>query len=86
MTVSYTHLDVYKRQGLGFLDRQNSCFIGVIQRSFVFVGGLKFIPTIVAVICFLWLDSGKSPKSNIQNPVSYTHLDVYKRQIHFPII
>ena len=68
MPVSYTHLDVYKRQVYNLPDRDN----------------------IGANIYGLYLDPGENPQSIKENTaqgngieaVSYTHLDVYKRQVY----
>ena len=65
MAVSYTHLDVYKRQGL----------IGCVFTFIYFWlrGAIGFEKSMDSV-----------PQGFIQMiapiPVSYTHLDVYKRQ------
>ena len=70
MAVSYTHLDVYKRQPMYFLYRSSrenfmsSKTISVLPRSFF---TLSFIMT---------------PEVSSAVPVSYTHLDVYKRQVY----
>ena len=63
--VSYTHLDVYKRQGLKpdlviFLDIDPE---KALKRKLSIDGGDRL------------------ENEDISFPVSYTHLDVYKRQI-----
>ena len=75
--VSYTHLDVYKRQvwGGGFLQR-----MGAID----FAGGtvVHINAGISALVMAIML--GKREDYRIGHPVihvSYTHLDVYKRQV-----
>ena len=71
--VSYTHLDVYKRQELCFL-------------SFDFVEkGFKFLQ--YALIKAYWREIieffiRKRLVAPSLVPVSYTHLDVYKRQLY----
>ena len=73
MSVSYTHLDVYKRQVLispsGERTRQVAFRQGY-RYNFVFT----FERTEVMVEYRLLLENNDS------QPVSYTHLDVYKRQ------
>ena len=65
MTVSYTHLDVYKRQVHTLMDQLDA------------VGSqTEYYPN--GTVKRLVLDSGKIGQ---HNPVSYTHLDVYKRQV-----
>ena len=69
--VSYTHLDVYKRQGdpleLGHLECD-------IPRS-----GGKVAVVVAAAVALALLIALVPGLSLI--PVSYTHLDVYKRQV-----
>ena len=45
--VSYTHLDVYKRQGKGILNRANPQSIYDIINKFVFRGRLKASQTVL---------------------------------------
>ena len=67
-TVSYTHLDVYKRQVLNSLLR--------ISNIDVYVTGSnsKFLSSDIVTEF-----RGRGDEIRIY-PVSYTHLDVYKRQ------
>ena len=71
--VSYTHLDVYKRQDSGRIQvavtvyRVNGSLHG-IQRGYI---QLQYR---------LRRNAHKGNLSGPLNPVSYTHLDVYKRQ------
>ena len=66
-TVSYTHLDVYKRQ----LSKDQVCELAVkaLSCGIVTRGGGGDFPRNVMV----------SPLAGVE-AVSYTHLDVYKRQ------
>ena len=74
MSVSYTHLDVYKRQVRDFMDSyRNAPLVPpplVTGRDLVNLG-LSPGPDFVK-----WLSRLQELQS-----VSYTHLDVYKRQI-----
>ena len=78
MTVSYTHLDVYKRQEIDGVF--SDCIEGVI---------FCILPTGIARLrqgdgrCFARLQDGERHR---HIPVSYTHLDVYKRQVHTGIV
>ena len=67
-SVSYTHLDVYKRQHLLFIGFSINCIIqkkgGLKWDSSFFYLMLEFLPLVLAF-----------------GAVSYTHLDVYKRQV-----
>ena len=85
--VSYTHLDVYKRQvismglaGLGLFDIvvSNPPYISKEIAGRDIVHRLKFEPEVALY------PPGHDPDlfyKMISEPVSYTHLDVYKRQI-----
>ena len=66
--VSYTHLDVYKRQMMSGDDRQNSPSISRQNRPSATL--MEAFPT-------QWLHLFLTHRTR---PVSYTHLDVYKRQ------
>ena len=67
-TVSYTHLDVYKRQG-----RILSNFTDITDLK-DFTNKKTFVRAYFNVI---------GTGSTTVDPVSYTHLDVYKRQLLF---
>ena len=64
--VSYTHLDVYKRQGYTFFDTAE-CYTGTNPD-----GSTAYNEEAVGM--------GIKPFRDKIVPVSYTHLDVYKRQ------
>ena len=66
MPVSYTHLDVYKRQ-------RKHRIAGAMDR-------LVFPDPFGATMATLRPPSLTFPRSNALMAVSYTHLDVYKRQ------
>ena len=107
--VSYTHLDVYKRQANGSTDgstpclfasvgNNNFCFYRVM-RSPDFFSFLRRFRFCLNFLCFFFgfsfcfcakaglpLVTAKNNSSNTNNStgcptVSYTHLDVYKRQL-----
>ena len=80
ISVSYTHLDVYKRQGQPkrrFLQKEaasgSKCLLYRADELYAF-RRIKFAQA--AKMTF------QLPAFDIAAPVSYTHLDVYKRQIH----
>ena len=64
--VSYTHLDVYKRQALT---------LNIPENVFIYV-----LPRTALTVTYLFLITSGSSSSGTGIPVSYTHLDVYKRQ------
>ena len=78
-TVSYTHLDVYKRQLLKLLHKafkvqgRRLRFCRFFRRTVIaeirlgIEGSLEFLSIDLSIL--------------VQNAVSYTHLDVYKRQV-----
>ena len=87
MTVSYTHLDVYKRQLLLFSSFSSGCFCFFLNQLRFSVAGvvakaesaspLSNIHAMTAAITFTYI----LIEFLTFNSVSYTHLDVYKRQI-----
>ena len=113
--VSYTHLDVYKRQGIRSFDQKRYYYYAHLRQNFPYVKTLKEGSIVQAgdVIGYMG-HTGYSTTENVNNidtthlhfglqlifdesqkegaseiwvdcyslvPVSYTHLDVYKRQV-----
>ena len=82
--VSYTHLDVYKRQGdyfskpnpedVGMIGDVNQGFAGLQEKY----GDLRVFDTGIREWTIIGQAIGMSMRG--LRPVSYTHLDVYKRQ------
>ena len=70
-SVSYTHLDVYKRQSL---DRVEICLAAYSLKQMKKSGRVSAAAAVVGDLL------GIRPIISL-NAVSYTHLDVYKRQI-----
>ena len=71
--VSYTHLDVYKRQALTEVDPVlESSEDGHPYNYFYHCDG------------YLQPDAEAAVRERYPDPVSYTHLDVYKRQGYGP--
>ena len=62
--VSYTHLDVYKRQVLVYPEL-TVCVCA---------------PALDVLPLWVWLGISAVASAAVVSPVSYTHLDVYKRQ------
>ena len=63
--VSYTHLDVYKRQAMRFL----TAYLSVTPGTRIITGTQRMQQRPIQVLV-----------NALREPVSYTHLDVYKRQ------
>ena len=100
--VSYTHLDVYKRQLLALQARDVAggsvlaeqvfsiagmgqlIMISVLNRDFLVIQAIVFVITVIVVFINLLLDVSYGwldPRIRMTlRTVSYTHLDVYKRQ------
>ena len=90
--VSYTHLDVYKRQDAGGIQRDLLYGISHLQRNFAFLGFYRLVED--RLFAYVGLRSVVYSAENILVSssffrhfgnavflsVSYTHLDVYKRQ------
>ena len=82
ITVSYTQLDVYKRQPLSFA-------VVASRKRLVTSSVLPGISTVVSALFFFFFSRfcekvtpGHTMQARNITPVSYTHLDVYKRQVH----
>ena len=73
--VSYTHLDVYKRQGWNSVLGKKR----IDTRKIVLKIWNEEIEEEQSV-CYIYLQTRTSEDLDIYKPVSYTHLDVYKRQ------
>ena len=81
--VSYTHLDVYKRQVsmfMCFMSHSSLLHFKALSRMlFITLSGRNSNPTdapgFLRTVLFI-----STRRALIQKPVSYTHLDVYKRQ------
>ena len=78
--VSYTHLDVYKRQVFKEVDGTDWVLVSYIPKNIVLAEliRLRTIMIIVGIICIMVLCVLVERMTNVA--VSYTHLDVYKRQ------
>ena len=88
ITVSYTHLDVYKRQGLNCVNMAAQ-MIEAGDADIVVAGGMEnrdMAPFALQKARYGYRMGAPMGKSEIVDtmvndaPVSYTHLDVYKRQ------
>ena len=78
--VSYTHLDVYKRQVCGLGDDENGEFLlEELKQSGVNTEHVKVTAGLKSGVVPIMVD--EDGERVIYVPVSYTHLDVYKRQI-----
>ena len=74
-TVSYTHLDVYKRQAQSYLRQTGT----LVESPPLFIAHLvQQANGNPQALADLLADSAK--ERVVDKPVSYTHLDVYKRQ------
>ena len=76
--VSYTHLDVYKRQPLTLIGKLQKLCVTIPMRN-THAPGMK--PNRSRSAPGPHLRGPGRPLQVILLPVSYTHLDVYKRQI-----
>ena len=75
LPVSYTHLDVYKRQDYKEVFKRYKDVPGV-----VFLVDPPYLSTEVGTYKMYWR---LADYLDVLNAVSYTHLDVYKRQDRF---
>ena len=74
--VSYTHLDVYKRQILSM--EEAICELGVVFKQRMFPRRAE--ASLIAAVRKYRRASAVSRRASCGVAVSYTHLDVYKRQ------
>ena len=92
IAVSYTHRDVYKRQILDFVSQKPVGYVSLLCKHKYFQEIVEDISTIYTSGSYLIDESGIVVSSNrpegigrplpfLSGPVSYTHLDVYKRQV-----
>ena len=81
--VSYTHLDVYKRQDITY-GTNNEFGFDYLRDNMVYSAServqRKLSYAIVDEVDSILIDEARTPLI-ISGPVSYTHLDVYKRQL-----
>ena len=76
MPVSYTHLDVYKRQAAPCEDSVPLCLCGW-KGDLSCPSNTTFSLSVVGPVAIL---PPSEPRNWVSMSVSYTHLDVYKRQ------
>ena len=81
VAVSYTHLDVYKRQAYKAYVTINRTIPLIL--IVVMVANLYFDTGMMAVVvlALVWMLAQFTYTGNCVKTVSYTHLDVYKRQV-----
>ena len=92
--VSYTHLDVYKRQVLSELSQKNvDLGMAGLSPDPARADAMEFSDLYYKACCasvstetwsksaFISLEYATIPPLKYSEPVSYTHLDVYKRQV-----
>ena len=77
-SVSYTHLDLYKRQPAWASDTGKSAMTNQSKSCLPFMG--RRLLLLVSSDAFWPERGGSCPFRHDLGPVSYTHLDVYKRQ------
>ena len=87
--VSYTHLDVYKRQGYGDMSSRIDTLLNMVNMTNRMV---RTVNDIESITCECTFETAKKiiDKKRMESlsfldknlkSVSYTHLDVYKRQV-----
>ena len=85
MPVSYTHLDVYKRQALSRLIKNKTVLI-IAHRMRTVAGADQVVVLSGGIVAEQGspaeLYARKGLYAHMVDPVSYTHLDVYKRQLN----
>ena len=74
MPVSYTHLDVYKRQ-------EKHHPVSLVGNNYEYIQGVTEGTQALELKGSTYVDLGTDASLNPSSPVSYTHLDVYKRQV-----
>ena len=87
VTVSYTHLDVYKRQekptefySIRIIQNGRAASIESLRAAIDFASALDVNVIHISLGSFRWIDGYHLSKAVSNAAVSYTHLDVYKRQ------
>ena len=88
--VSYTHLDVYKRQDvpkvftilMEYIQLASEAVVAVFLCVTLLLVDFKMTVVMGGILVFMTLLIMRVMKNrlNSMGPVSYTHLDVYKRQ------
>ena len=83
MPVSYTHLDVYKRQVLGRVATYSNHIRTIpFPRSPFGQNGFSFLIFTIPIVSAIVIKKPATMSIDRISTVSYTHLDVYKRQVH----
>ena len=82
--VSYTHLDVYKRQVFMSCSSDDNNDNGKVENTII-INGKEYLDDESASVSYNSYSQSISFEAGFSNPeslmaVSYTHLDVYKRQ------
>ena len=75
IAVSYTHLDVYKRQKIAFFDVDGT--LVDMEKKIISPKMIETLKRLKKNGIILCIATGRGPYM----AVSYTHLDVYKRQV-----
>ena len=81
MSVSYTHLDVYKRQGYYIVNYFTKEGLGLGYVGFYSSKRGRRSVSLNLYTINDQLQGGRQTNLALGEPVSYTHLDVYKRQL-----
>ena len=80
VSVSYTHLDVYKRQTCASMHSRNRRAGILIGKGYTMEEAMNEVKMVVEGVYSAKAALGLAHKYETSMPVSYTHLDVYKRQ------